>query len=620
MESVFLKQALIFLTAAVVCVPIAKKMGMGSVLGYLLAGVLIGPFVLGFVGSEGEDIMHAAEFGVVMMLFLIGLELDPKSFWEMRKSILGLGMMQMGFTILISGALGYWIIGWTHQTSLAVSMGIAMSSTAIVLQTLKEKGIGDTSGGKASFSVLLFQDIMVIPILAMLPLLSMIESDTNSHSNNILSGMSGWFQTLIIIFSIGVIFLSGRYLFIPLLRIIAKTRLREMFTATSLLLVIAVSYLMQVVGMSPALGAFLAGVVLANSEYRHELESDLEPFKGLLLGLFFVGVGVTMNLGLIASEPMLIFGIVGGVMSVKALVLFVTGKTFKVKSDQNLLFAIILSQVGEFSFVIFSFSGQLEILDRYWTDVMMSVTALSMSVTPILLVLYERVLVPYTGVKEKNEDQETEEIHKKHPVIIAGFGHFGSTVGRFLRANKIDSTILDHDSDRVDMLRKMGFDVYYGDATRVDLLKSAGIENAKILIAAIDDPQTNFKLVKTVKKHFPHIQIMARAKNRLDAYDFIEQNVKHIYRETLYTSVYLAVDVLTNLGFRKYTATRKGLDFIKYDEQAIKKLAKHRHNMKDYIISVRKQIELQEKLISEDLHSNLTVEDHAWDSEVMREK
>jgi CPA2 family monovalent cation:H+ antiporter-2 len=620
MESVFLKQALIFLTAAVVCVPIAKKMGMGSVLGYLLAGVLIGPFVLGFVGSEGEDIMHAAEFGVVMMLFLIGLELDPKSFWEMRKSILGLGMMQMGFTILIIGALGYWVMGWSHQTSLAVSLGVAMSSTAIVLQTLKEKGIGDTSGGKASFSVLLFQDIMVIPILAVLPLLSMMENDTSGHGQNILSGMPGWLQTLIIIISIGMIFLSGRYIFIPLLRIIAKTRLREMFTATSLLLVIAVSYLMQVVGMSPALGAFLAGVVLANSEYRHELESDLEPFKGLLLGLFFVGVGVTMNIRLIAEQPLLIFGIVGGLMIVKALVLYLTGRSFKVKSDQNLLFAIILSQVGEFSFVIFSFSGQLEILDRYWTDIMMSVTALSMCITPILLVLYERVLVPHTGIKEKLDEQEADEIHKKHPVIIAGFGHFGSTVGRFLRANKIDSTILDHDSDRVDMLRKMGFDVYYGDATRVDLLKSAGIENAKILIAAIDDPQTNFKLVKTVKKHFPHIQIMARAKNRLDAYDFIEHHVKHIYRETLYTSVYLAVDVLTHLGFRKYTATRKGMDFIKYDEEAIKKLAKHRHSMKDYIITVRKQIELQEKLISEDLHSNLSVEDHSWDSEIMREK
>jgi CPA2 family monovalent cation:H+ antiporter-2 len=619
MEGNFLQQALIFLTAAVLCVPLAKKLGMGSVLGYLIAGVLIGPYAMGFVGDEGTDIMHAAEFGVVMMLFMIGLELEPAHFWQMRQSIIGLGTMQMGFTMLITGGIAYFALDVNHNASLAACMGLAMSSTAIVLQTLKEKGISGTSGGQASFSVLLFQDIMVIPILALLPLLATAGNLAESgHGHNLLEGLAVWLQTVIILLSIASIYFGGRYLFIPLMRIIAQTRLHEMFTATALLLVIAVSYLMQMVGMSPALGAFLAGVVLANSEFRHELESDLEPFKGLLLGLFFVGVGATMNLRLIGSEPFTIFGIVALVMAIKALVLFVTGKIFGIKHDQNMLFAIILSQVGEFAFVIFSFSSQLQIFDTTTTELLMAVTAVSMSITPILLVIYERILIPYFGVKEQTPEQEADTIDQQHDVIIAGFGHFGSTIGRFLRANHIEATILDNDSDRVDMLRKMGFNVYYGDATRVSLLKAAGAEKARILIAAIDNPEMNLKLIKKVKKHFPNLHVMARARNRFDAYEMIDEHVHHIYRETLYTSVHMAIDVLKQLGFRSYTATRKGFQFIKYDEQALKKLAEHRHNMKDYIINVREQIEQQEKLLQDELHLNLSGDDHSWDSEPIR--
>jgi len=620
MEGNFLEQALIFLTAAVLCVPLAKKLGMGSVLGYLLAGVIIGPYALGFVGDEGTDIMHAAEFGVVMMLFLIGLELEPSHFWQMRKSILGLGSMQVILTIVITGTAAFALFDLDYAAVLAACMGLAMSSTAIVLQTLKEKGISSSSSGQASFSVLLFQDIMVIPVLAFLPLLATSEYARNTgYGQNLLHGMPVWLQTGIILTSIASIYFAGRYVFIPLMRVIARTRLHEMFTATALLLVIAVAYLMQLVGMSPALGAFLAGVVLANSEFRHELESDLDPFKGLLLGLFFVGVGATMNLKLITGSAPTVFGLVMLIMTIKAAVLFVTGKVFGIKHDQNILFAIILSQVGEFAFIIFSFSNQLGIFDNHTNELLMAVTALSMTITPILLVVYERILVPYFGIKEHVEEREADTIDQQHDVIIAGFGHFGSTIGRFLRANHIEATILDNDSDRVDMLRKMGFNVYYGDATRVSLLKAAGAEKARILIAAIDHPETNLKLIKKVKKHFPNLRIMARARNRFDAYDLIDEEVKKIYRETLYTSVYMAIDVLKELGFRSYTATRKGFEFIKYDEQALEKLARHRHDMKDYILNVREQIEQQEKMLQDELYLNLSIDDHSWDSEPLRQ-
>ncbi|MDQ3051848.1 MAG: monovalent cation:proton antiporter-2 (CPA2) family protein [Bacteroidota bacterium] len=618
MEGSFLQTALVFLASAVVFVPIAKKFGMGSVLGYLVAGIVIGPFVLSFVGNEGQDIMHVAEFGVVMMLFLIGLELDPREFWKMRKSIVGLGVLQMGLTAFVLGALGYFLLGYTLPTSLAVCLALAMSSTAIVLQTLKEKGLSRTSSGQSAFSVLLFQDIMVIPVLAILPLLAASGLHDMDSGHSLIDGLPGWLQTLLVISAVAVIFFGGKYIVVPLLRMISKTRLREMFTAAALLLVVGVAYLMELVGLSPALGTFLAGVVLANSEFKHELESDLDPFKGLLLGLFFIGVGASINFTLIANEPMLLTTLVFSVMVIKGLVLYLTGRIFGIKKEQNLMFCILLSQVGEFAFVLLTFSRQLQLLDTYWTEIMMAVTAISMTITPLLLMVNERLIDPYFGTKEEVPRKAPDDIHERNAVILVGFGHFGSTIGRFLRANGIKATILDNDSDRVELLRKMGFTVYYGDATRIDLLRSAGAENARLLIAAIDSPETNAELVGIVKKHFPQIHVMARARNRNDAYELMDMGVTDIYRETLYTSVHMAIDVLKKLGFRSYTATRKAMDFIHYDEAALEKLAKHRHEMKDYIMNVKEQIEMQEKLLSEDLNLGLNSEDHAWDSDVMR--
>jgi len=617
----FLTQALIYLAAAVICVPLAKRLGMGSVLGYLLAGMLIGPFVLGFIGKEGQDIMHFAEFGVVMMLFLIGLELEPSQFWKMRKSIVGMGSIQLVFTSLLIFAIMI-IIGLSWQVSLAVSLAFAMSSTAIVLQTIKEKGLTLTAAGQSSFSVLLFQDIMVIPILAILPLIAVNGLTGSRHiDSSLIGGLPGWMQGISFFVAVALIFFGGRYLFVPLLRVVARTRLRELFTASSLLLVVSVALLMQSIGLSPALGTFLAGVVLAGSEYRHELESDLDPFKGLLLGLFFIGVGASINFELIGSKPLLITLLVTGVMITKFLVLFATGKIFKVNTDQNLLFAFALSQVGEFAFVLLSFSNQLNIIDREWMDIMMAVTAITMTITPLLLLLNERVIDPHFGVKEKSEPEkkDDQEIEEHHPVIIAGFGHFGSTIGRFLRANKVEAVILDHDSDRVSLLRRMGFRVYYGDATRLDLLQAAGAENARILIAAIDPPEVNQELIATARKNFPNLHIMARARSRMDAYELIDMGLNDIYRESLHTSVKLAVDVLGMLGQRSYTATRQGQKFMKYDEEAIRDMAAHRHDMKKYVMKARETFKLQEELLAKDLSIETGENDHSWDSETIRE-
>jgi len=619
MSDSFLLTALIYLAAAVVCVPVAKKLGMSSVLGYLFSGIIIGPFVLGFIGSEGEDIMHAAEFGVVMMLFLIGLELEPRKFWDMRKSIVGLGSLQMIGTIILLFSV-FILMKWPWQMSLAASMALAMSSTAIVMQTLKEKGLVKTEAGESSFSVLLFQDIAVIPMLALIPLLESSPADTISTGHDSqFSHLPPLVQAGIVLLAMAVIYFSGRFLAVPLFRQIARTGLRELFTAASLLLVVAVAYLMQVVGLSPALGTFLAGVVLANSEFKHELEGDIEPFKGMLLGLFFIGVGATIDFGLLVKVPGQIFLLVTAIIVIKFIVLFSIGRFFRISNDQNFIFSFGLSQVGEFAFVLLSFSGQLSIINAEWTGKLMAVTAITMMITPVLLLINEKIIDPRFGIKTKGEEKDADQIHEKKKVIIAGFGHFGSTIGRLLRASGVEAVILDNDSDRVELLRKMGFKVYYGDATRLDLLKSAGADEAELFIAAIDSPDTNIQIINELHKHYPKLKILSRARNRMDAYELLDLNVRNVYRETLYTAVHMGVDALTQLGFRRYSATRLGQKFIMYDEAALKKLAAVRKDMKGYILSVREEIAMQEELLQNDIHQNITATDHSWDSEFLRE-
>ena len=400
MSGDFLFQAVIYLCAAVVCVPIAKKFGLSSVLGYLLAGILIGPYILGFIGEEGEDILHFAEFGVVMMLFLIGLEIEPRAFWSMRKTILGLGGAQVAITVLLCFAL-LTVLGYSWQSGLSISMALALSSTAIVLQTLKEKNLMETVYGASSFSILLFQDIIVIPMLAVVPLLGSVHDSlaNDGHGGghvSIMSELPIGLQAVFVLLSVVLVVLAGRYLFVPVLRVVAKTRLRELFSASALLIVMAIAFLMELVGLSPALGAFLGGVVLATSEFKHELESNLEPFKGLLLGLFFIAVGASINFGMIIENPTEVTLMVFGVVLLKVIVLYLVATFFKISIDQKLLIAIGLAQVGEFAFVLLTFAKQFEILTQNQLDLFLVVTAISMTLAPFLSMseLFSRRLAP----------------------------------------------------------------------------------------------------------------------------------------------------------------------------------------------------------------------------------
>ncbi|REG94208.1 monovalent cation:proton antiporter-2 (CPA2) family protein [Algoriphagus antarcticus] len=619
----FLVNAILYILAAIICVPVAKKLGMGSVLGYLIAGILIGPYLLGFITNEGQgqDIMHATEFGVVMMLFLIGLELEPRNLWKMRRLILQVGLSQVVVTAALIFGFGLLLdVQW--QISLAIGLSMALSSTAIVLQSLKEKNQMNSPSGRLSFGVLLMQDIAVIPILALLPLLitgDPAPSADTAGMNGLIDSLPGWAQTLSIFGAIGIVVLLGQFGFGPLLNWVAKSRLRELFTASALLIVVGISFLMELVGLSPALGAFLAGVILANSPYRHALESDLEPFKGLLLGLFFMAVGSTINFSLIFNNASTVISLTLGIIVLKTVILLVIGKSKNLGITSNLSFAIGLCQVGEFSFVTYAFALQLGIFDQSISDTLMAVTALSMTITPILTVLLDKVINPAINKTHKTIEPEMDSIDEHNKVILVGFGHFGSTLGRFLRANGVEATILDADPERVEYLRKMGFKVYFGDGTRGELLHSAGAAEASILISAIDNTEYSLKLVKLCKEEFPHLEVMIRAKNRFDAFELMEMGVKNIYREHLDTSIRMGEDVLKKLGFRAHTVNRLAKQFRDYDESALKVLVNFKDNQDEYISKSRQQIEMQESLLSGELMRKFSVNDHTWDSDAIKE-
>jgi len=613
MEHSYFFITMIYLAAAVVFIPIAKKLGLGSVLGYLLAGMVIGPSMLGFIGQEGQDILHFAEFGVVMMLFLIGLELEPSLLWNMRAPILGLGGLQVLITTaLITGCA--LLMGQPLNVSLALGMTLSLSSTAIVLQSLKEKGTLSSAAGQSAFSVLLFQDIAVIPMLAIFPLLA---GTSTSHSNDHSSfrdNLPAWGQTLVVLGAVVFIIVAGRYLIKPLLRIVARARVRELFTAFALLLVVSISVLMTFVGLSPALGAFLGGVVLANSEYRHELESDVEPFKGLLLGLFFMAVGASIDFKLILSMPLVIVGLVVALMALKSVILLTLGKIFKISTEQNLMFGLSLSQVGEFAFVLLSFTFQYNILPQSTVSIMTAVVALSMALTPLLMMLYERVIQPRFNTID-TETRQPDEINpqEKHPVIIAGFGRFGNIVGRYLRVNGVRATILDLDSDRVDALQGLGLKVYYGDASRQDLLEAAGAADAKLIIVAMDTVEQTLEVVKVVRKHFPHLQMLVKAENIPDTYELMDLGVLHIYRETLDTSLRMGADALNMLGVRAYHAHRTAGTFRKQEEKALKGLSAIRNDRKLYVNTVKERIEELEKLMANDKVTRWNSPAQGWD-------
>lgn len=601
----FLIQAFIFLLASVICVLISKKFGMGSVLGYLAAGVLIGPFALGFVGNDGANIMNATEFGVVMMLFLVGLELNPKEFIKSRNTILGLGNAQLLGTTLLVIVIGYFFLDLNLSTSITIGLLLSMSSTAIILQTISEKGLNKSEVGKSSFSILLFQDIIAIPIMAIIPLLAVGQATTiSTGSESLLDGQPVLMKTLAILGAFALIYTTGNYIINPLFKSVGNLKVREIYTASALLLVIGVSLLMTEVGLSPALGAFIAGVVLANSPYKHQLESDIEPFKALLLGIFFIGVGTSINFSVIMDKPIAITSLLFGTMTLKAIVLLIIGKWKKFSTDQNMLFAILLSQVGEFAFVILALGKTINLIDTAWYDYLIATTALSMVVTPILMLINEKWINPYLNLSNNDTENnqpydDLSKIDKTKKVIIAGFGDFGNTIGRLLKANGIPVLVLDNNPDRIDLLRKLGFNVYYGDATSINLLKAIDIDTVDYVIAAMDSPEANLKLAEIMRESFPNIKVFIRAKNRNNAYEFLQKGYTEVYREKFYTAVYLGQILLERLGYTVEEAKMQGDIFIKSDRESLKKLAKNADNLEDYIKISREEFRLQSELLQD---------------------
>jgi monovalent cation:proton antiporter-2 (CPA2) family protein len=620
-HSDFLFQAFIYLAAAVVAVPVAKRLGLGSVLGYLFAGAIIGPYVLGLVGQGGQasegNVMHFAEFGVVMMLFLIGLELQPSLLWRLRVPILGMGSAQVLITAAVAGGIGM-LLGYPLRPAIALGLIFAMSSTAIVLQSLQERNWLKLRGGQAAFSVLLFQDIAVIPILALMSLLAagMGSSAVIAHNGSLLQALPAWQQALAVIGAGLAVIAGGRFLSRPVFRFIASARLPEVFTAFALMLVIGISLLMRMVGLSPALGAFLAGVVLAESDYRHELEGDIEPFKGLLLGLFFLSVGASIDFPFILQNLGLIVGATLAIVALKFIVLLGVARIFQRRWEDAVLFALALSQVGEFAFVLIGVSSGLGVLEPAWSRGAVAVVALSMMTTPPLLMLLAR-LPRRIKDAEPARAMDTVEPEKPGKVIIAGFGRMGNIIGRFLQANDVPTTVLDVNTELVDGVRKVGLRAWYGDASRLDMLRAAGADKAELLIITLSDTGKIREIGDLVRKHFPHLKILVRSRRRVDAYELINAGFDNVYRETLGTSLDMGADALHMLGFRAYHARRAALAFRKHNEAALQELAKH-WGSKSYMAMLRAKIEEAENLIrgGDSLRNQV---DAAWDNEALRD-
>ena len=612
-----LLQAFIYLAAAVAAVPLARRLGMGAVLGYLLAGIAIGPFGLHLVPDGSEDVLHAAEFGVVMMLFLIGLELRPSMLWRMRVAVLGLGGAQILGTAALAAIMAI-VVGSGWKPAVATGLILAMSSTAIVLQSLAEAGRLRTDAGQRVFSILLAQDIAVIPILAVLPLLATHAVSSGAGEAHGVATLPGWQQALAVLAAVGAIVGAGRYLLRPVFRAIARTHLREVFTATALLLVVGIALLMQVVGLSPALGTFLAGVVLADSEYRHELEGDIEPFKGLLLGLFFISVGAGIDFLLVARTPGTILGLVVGVLALKGLVLYAVARTFRSTHADGLFVATALCQVGEFAFVLLALARTSGVLTDGESGRLVAVVALSMLATPLLLLAYTRFLEPRLAAPAvARPADEVDDAHA--PVIVAGFGRVGSTIGRLLRASGVGTTVLDLDGDRIELLRRLGLEAYYGDATRLELLTAAGAATAKVLVLAVDDFSVTQRLIEVARRHFPHLALVVRVPDRAEAYVLINDGVTDVHRETTGTACDMGFATLRALGYRAFQARRAVQAFRAHDEQGVRVLAGSSGDEASYVRAARARIAETEQLIAAldfvDRHFDL-----AWDNTTLRDE
>ncbi len=552
--------AFVFLAAAVISVPTAKRLGLGSVLGYLIAGIVIGPLLLNIVGKS-DDVMHVAEFGVVLMLFLIGLELKPARLWQLRGPLLGIGSSQVLLTTLLSTFIGMQF-GLSWQQAVTIGMIMSLSSTAIVLQSLQERRQLKSDAGQMSFAVLLFQDIAVIPILALIPLLSPKPLPG-------VNSLGGWQDGLMIAGVISAIILGGHYLMRPIFRFIAQSGLREIFVASALLLVILIALAMESVGLSPALGTFLAGVVLAESEYRHELEANIEPFKGLLLGLFFISVGSSIDFSLLFAEPGKIIGLLLLLTLLKLGVLLLLGKFARMHPSHRWTFALALAQGSEFAFVLLALVQQGQLFPNKILSLLTLVVALSMALTPVLLIINQRYIQRrYEDLEEPPEADKIES--QDNPVIIVGFGRFGQVVGRLLHAHGIATTVLDNDVGHIDVLRKFGYKVFYGDADRLDLLYAAGAHKAKLMVVAVGNQAKSIAVCELAQKHFPNLHLLVRAIDRPHAHQLLQLGVETVYRETVGSAVDLGVNALTVLGFRANQAWRAGQMFKQQDEKLLR--------------------------------------------------
>ena len=604
----FLLLAFLFLVAGVIAVPIASRLGLGSVLGYLIAGIAISP-LLQQLHVDVVSIQHFAEFGVVMMLFLVGLELEPRMLWSMRDKLLGLGGLQVTVTVAAITGIAM-LLGQPWSIALAVGLVLSLSSTAIVLQTLNEKGLMKSDGGQSSFSVLLFQDIAVIPMLAFMPLLALPEladmaSATEAHggegghgSLSLVDRLVGWQRALVTAAAIGLVVVGGSYLTRPVFRFIAIARLRELFTAFALLLVIGIALLMIVVGLSPALGTFLAGVVLANSEYRHELESDIDPFKGLLLGLFFITVGAAIQFDLLFENLGGVVAMTLGLIGLKAAILYALSRIFGITGADRWLFTLGLAQAGEFGFVLLSFTVANSVIPTAIAQQLLLVVTLSMLLTPLLFIIYDKLIAPRFAT---TQSREADEIEEQGSVIVAGHGRFGGIVNRILLSAGFKTVVLDYQSEQLEMLRKFGIKGYFGDAMRPDLLHAAGIEEAKMLVIAIDERESATELVRYVTENHPHVYIVVRAIDRHHVYELWSAGARDIIRETFDSSLRAGRSALEALGIHPYDAERQVRGFILNDREQMYELASvydaniPAHENAEYVEKTKKFLERDEQ-------------------------
>ena len=576
----WLTNSLIYLSAAVIVVPLSKYLGLGSIIGYLAAGIAIGPWGLKLV-TNVEDILHFAEFGVVLMLFLIGLELEPRRLWSLRRPIFGWGSAQvLGCTALLfaAGLAG----GFSWQISLVAALGLALSSTAIALQVMGERNLLPTSSGQAGFSILLFQDVAAIPILALLPLLGGALA-----ANDAVAPASRAFEAIKIIAVIGGIILGGRLALRPLLRWIARSKTPEIFTAASLLLVVAIAALMQAVGLSMALGAFLAGVLLAESEYRRELETDIEPFKGLLLGLFFIAVGMSIDFGVLIASPGQMALVVTAFLAIKAAVIWFLATRMGLPLLERPVFTLLLAQGGEFAFVVFQAAAGARIFPAATASLLIGAVAISMLVSPLLLVAVDKLLLArWAGNNTRQLDEISEP--QATPVIIAGFGRYGQIVGRLLGAQGIGATVLDHSVDMIEAARSFGYKVFYGDASRLDLLRTAGAATAKVLVIAVDDTAQSLKIVDLAREHFPNLQLVARARDVTHWNELRDRGVMQVERELFEASLRSGRTVLEALGLPPHEARRQAMRFRRHNIALFEQMQPH-HKDRAKVIAVVKQ-------------------------------